>query len=259
MRFAVLLAPAAILLAGAGYFQLHPTQYAATVSAASPAAVERDKDPAPSDDDRDGEIVRHGLDASDLTEAEASTLFVAAGRRYMRRKLAWQAAEGGQSAPEKLESLRREMELARKVCDLADSLGRRARELSEFARADQEMERRLLYAPSTVLGLADRFEGTTAFSEGDLRTMESAFQKRFGRSLPVSARGASAVHRSMGFDHRGRFDVAVSPEQLEGVWVRQYLTAKNVPFFAFRSAVRGKATGAHIHIGPASGRRLPSD
>jgi hypothetical protein len=61
----------------------------------------------------------------------------------------------------------------------------------------------------------------------------------------------------MGFDHRGRFDVALSPSQPQGVWARRYLTEKHVTFFAFRSAVPGKATGAHIHIGPASTRRVP--
>ena len=67
----------------------------------------------------------------------------------------------------------------------------------------------------------------------------------------------SAVHRAMGFDHHGRFDLAVSPSQPEGVWARRYLTEKHVTFFAFRSAVPGRATGAHIHIGPASTHRAP--
>jgi hypothetical protein len=51
--------------------------------------------------------------------------------------------------------------------------------------------------------------------------------------------------------------VALSPSQPQGVWARRYLTEKHVTFFAFRSAVPGKATGAHIHIGPASTRRVP--
>jgi hypothetical protein len=36
--------------------------------------------------------------------------------------------------------------------------------------------------------------------------------------------------------------------------VRRYLIAKGVPFLAFRGAVRGQATGAHIHIGLPSSR-----
>ena len=39
-----------------------------------------------------------------------------------------------------------------------------------------------------------------------------------------------------------------------GVWLIEYLTQNHIPFFAFRGAVKGKATGAHIHIGPMSTR-----
>ena len=66
--------------------------------------------------------------------------------------------------------------------------------------------------------------------------------------------GETAVHRSLGFDHRGRVDVAISPDQPEGVWLRHYLTDNHIPYFAFRQAVPGKATGAHIHMGPMSTR-----
>ena len=42
--------------------------------------------------------------------------------------------------------------------------------------------------------------------------------------------------------------------QPEGVWLREYLSGKDIPYFAFRRAVPGKATGAHIHLGPMSTR-----
>jgi len=154
-------------------------------------------------------------------------------------------------------SLRLEMEAARKVCDVAESLGRPAAESAVTAQADWELERRLVYIPSAMAGLTERFDGASPFSETDLVEMELAFLKQFGKPMPVSARGESAVHRAMGFDHRGRFDVAVGPSQPEGVWARRYLTEKNVPFLAFRGAVPGRATGAHIHIGPPSSHRTP--
>jgi hypothetical protein len=66
--------------------------------------------------------------------------------------------------------------------------------------------------------------------------------------------GETAVHRSLGFDHRGRVDVAINPDQPEGHWLLEYLVDKHIPYFAFRHAVTGKATGAHIHIGPMSTR-----
>jgi len=49
-------------------------------------------------------------------------------------------------------------------------------------------------------------------------------------------------------------DVAIHPDTTEGVWLRQYLTTNGIPFLAFRQAVPGKATGAHIHLGPMSTR-----
>jgi hypothetical protein len=72
--------------------------------------------------------------------------------------------------------------------------------------------------------------------------------------MPVSADGETATHRALGFDHRGRVDVAVNPDQPEGVWLMGYLQKNRIPYFAFRMAVQGKATGAHIHIGPQSAR-----
>ena len=84
--------------------------------------------------------------------------------------------------------------------------------------------------------------------------METAYQGRFGKPLPVSALGETAVHKSLGFDHRGRVDVALFPDAPEGVWLREYLTSHHIPYFAFRHAIPGKATGAHIHIGPGSTR-----
>jgi hypothetical protein len=66
--------------------------------------------------------------------------------------------------------------------------------------------------------------------------------------------GETAVHRALGFDHHGRVDVALYPDTTEGVWLRQYLAQNHIPYIAFRHAVPGKATGAHIHIGPMSTR-----
>jgi hypothetical protein len=60
----------------------------------------------------------------------------------------------------------------------------------------------------------------------------------------------------MGFDHTGRLDVALSPDQAEGMWLCSFLRSMGIPFYGFRGAIAGKATGAHIHIGPAS-ERIP--
>jgi hypothetical protein len=51
----------------------------------------------------------------------------------------------------------------------------------------------------------------------------------------------------------------VSPDQPEGVWLMHFLQTNKIPYFAFRMAVKGMATGAHIHIGPGSTRLAMSD
>ena len=259
MRFAAALS-AILLLGGSLYFFARVRENAASRAAAldfnrpSPAPLEDQVG-----DDYDRALIRTLLDLKDLTDEQSNSLLQAAGRRYMRRKLAYaaatQAVNTGRDGTAVLDPLRRDMEAARKVCDVAESLARRRQESLMLAQEDLELERRFAYIPSSMLGLVERFDGAAAFTEADLETMERAFQEHFGKPLPVSARGDGPVHRAMGFDHRGRFDLAVSPLQPEGVWARRYLTEKHVTFFAFRSAVPGKATGAHIHVGPASTRR----
>ena len=64
----------------------------------------------------------------------------------------------------------------------------------------------------------------------------------------------TAVHTALGMDHTGRVDVAVNPDSPEGIWLREYLDARAIPYYAFRVAMAGKATAPHIHIGPGSTR-----
>jgi hypothetical protein len=261
MRFAAAAVPAILLLAGACYFFAKAKGDAG--GSASDARSLQASAPLPAGDlvadESDRELVRSLIERKNLTNGQADALLEAAGRRYIRRKLAFDAAkravDAGTAPPGELEPLRSEMEAARRVCDAAERLGRPNRDMEAIAQADWEMEKRLAYFPSGMTGLAEHYEGGSPFGEADLEAMGQAFFKIW--PMPVSTRGESAVHRSMGFDHRGRFDVALSPSQPQGVWARRYLTEKHVTFFAFRSAVPGKATGAHIHIGPASTRRVP--
>lgn len=107
-------------------------------------------------------------------------------------------------------------------------------------------------APEEAARLAERYDGDGVFGSAQLKQVVLAFEKKFSKPLPISARGDTAVHRSLGFDHRGRVDVAVDPDQPEGVWLRRLLQSLRIPFFAFRSPIQGKSTGPHIHIGPPS-------
>ena len=104
----------------------------------------------------------------------------------------------------------------------------------------------------------EHYEGDGAFDESrELAPLEFAFANRFARPLPISAEGETEVHRALGFDHRGRVDVAVDPSQPEGLWLRQYLKIHKIPYYAFTHAIPGKATAAHVHIGPGSTRLAP--
>jgi hypothetical protein len=256
MRFSLVLVPAFLLLAGTGYFIARPTEKA------GPAAVEARVDPSavPLEDrvadEYDAELVRNALQSKALSDADSTAMVGAAGRRYMRRKIAHNAAvQAGNTSPQALDALRQEMDQARRVCDLTESLGRHT-DLATL-QAEIDMEQRLSFLPSGLGALAEHHDGRLTFSEADLKQLEQEFLTTFGHPLPVSAHGDSAVHRAMGFDHRGRTDVALRPDTTEGVWVRRYLTARGVSFFAFRGPAPGKATGAHIHIGPASGKVVP--
>jgi hypothetical protein len=101
----------------------------------------------------------------------------------------------------------------------------------------------------------EHYEGDGAFDESrELPPLEWAFESKFAHALPISAEGETEVHRALGFDHRGRVDVAVVPSQPEGIWLRQYLKLHKIPYYAFAHAVPGKATAAHVHIGPGSTR-----
>jgi hypothetical protein len=256
MRFSVILVPAFLLLAGTGFFLARPKENAAL------AAVEAKLDRSEGliedavADQYDSELVRNALQSKHLSDAESTAMIAAAGRRYMRRKMAYNAAlQSGTAAPQTLESLQRQIDLARRICNLTESL---AHPIDlDALQAELDIERRLAFMPSGIGALAERHDGRLTFTDADLKQLEREFLATFGRPLPVSARGDSAVHRSMGFDHRGRTDVALRPDTTEGVWVRHYLTGKGVSFFAFRGAAAGKATGAHIHIGPASGKLAP--
>lgn len=97
-----------------------------------------------------------------------------------------------------------------------------------------------------------RFNGSALWSLTDASRIEKFFMQTFGRSLPVSAFGQTIVHERMKFDHRDAIDVALHPDSDEGRSLIAYLRNAGIPFIAFRNALPGAATGAHIHIGKPS-------
>jgi len=133
--------------------------------------------------------------------------------------------------------------------------------LAKFEKAAREIQSvtRIDYQDKFSKGM-EHFEGSANFEESrDLKPLELAFAKKFDRALPISADGETNLHRSLGFDHAGRVDVAINPSDSEGVWLRHYLRVRGIPYYAFTRAIRGKATSAHIHIGPGSTRLHNAD
>jgi hypothetical protein len=126
-------------------------------------------------------------------------------------------------------------------------------EVAVFAAAELAMMKQMEEGAGMPSGpRVEQFVGKGSFSTADYAKVATAFTARFSHSLPISANGETAVHRSMGFDHSGRIDVGLYPDSVEGQWLRHYLTVNRIPFFAFRGAVAHQATGAHIHMGPPS-------
>lgn len=103
-------------------------------------------------------------------------------------------------------------------------------------------------------GLA-RFNGAAAWSlAADTPRLQQFFQGRFGRALPISAFGQTALHDRMGFDHRNAVDLAVHPDSPEGRALMEHLRAQGIPFIAAWGAIPGSTSGAHIHVGQPSPR-----
>jgi hypothetical protein len=209
-------------------------------------------------DAQDAATIRKSIYNQDLTQDQADSLVAAAARRFERRKKAYDDAKNlvdlGVMPSHSLTDPLQEMDFARKEYDLADTRAKLAQQAIEMAEAEDALQAQLAEHPSETPSHVDRFDGNGIFTPQIFQRVETAFASHFGKPLPVSANGDTAVHRSLGFDHRGRVDVAVHPDQPEVVWLREYLMEHRIPFFAFRQAVPGKATGAHIHIGKMSTR-----
>jgi len=99
-----------------------------------------------------------------------------------------------------------------------------------------------------------RHTGSNSWTVANLSSVQVFFASTFGRTLPVSAYGQTATHTRLGFDHSRAVDVALHPDSAEGHALINYLQSRGITVIAFRTAVPGAATGAHIHIGSPSHR-----
>jgi hypothetical protein len=191
---------------------------------------------------------------------------VAAARRRVERKQARieelkPLVEQGIYPRNALAPLAEELEEMEKTLELALSREKFLREMADMARAEEQWAR-IEAGPEPGAGarpVSERFDGMGTFTPAHWKRVVLAYESAFGKPVPVSAHGETAMHKALGFDHRGRVDVALNPDDPEGVWLREFLTREKIPFFAFRAAVAGKSTAPHIHIGPPSLRIKVAD
>jgi hypothetical protein len=99
-----------------------------------------------------------------------------------------------------------------------------------------------------------RFTGLGSWSLSNAWRVQSFFQQKFGRPLPIAAFGQSKLHDAWHWDHRNAMDVNLHPLSAEGQALMAFLRANGIPFGAFTHAIPGVATGPHIHVGMPSHR-----
>jgi hypothetical protein len=152
----------------------------------------------------------------------------------------------GAAAPNSLVAFRDRLTFADKQFELATSRARLVEEQAKIVSAEGRLDELIDEE------LAIWSEGDPGQWDADILEIDAIYFEEFGQPLPISAAGNTDLHVSMGFDHTGRYDVAVSPDDIEGLFLMSLLEEWEIPYIAFRSAVPGQATGPHIHIGPPS-------
>ena len=151
-------------------------------------------------------------------------------------------------------------QIERALADALARLGEDKRRISEHDIAITEtlMRDELLRLPNLAnggysdTGTLIRFNGDPIWSLAGAPKIQKFFLQTFGRGLPISASGQTAIHDRLQFDHRNALDIALHPDSQEGLSLISYLRQNRIPFIAFRNAVAGSSTGAHIHIGRPS-------
>jgi hypothetical protein len=169
----------------------------------------------------------------------------------------WERAYAdGRATQEQLEASQRELDVAAvRVAQTRRMVVQSSQALAEVAVAVRHGRRRPLprgelESTATLV----RFDGSRAWSLEGAPGIARFFQERFARPLPVSAMGQTSAHDRLALDHRHGLDIAVHPDSAEGQALMAHLRAHGIAFLAYRRAVDGAATGAHIHIGPPSQR-----
>jgi hypothetical protein len=205
----------------------------------------------------DESILRYSALATDLLPDEADQMVTVAERMFLRsQKRAMQTrqlVETGILARSEAEASSSDVINAKLQLDLAIERARLVKEMA-LQKHQAEIETEAESHPEWNGQVYTRYDGNGIFTRADFNKISAAYLTAFGHAIPVSADGQTAVHTALGFNHAGRIDIALNPDQKEGVWLLRYLEKNHIPYYAFRGAVAHKATGAHIHLGPGSTR-----
>jgi hypothetical protein len=218
------------------------------------------------EDALDGTLLKQNLYSKDLLPEQTDQMIAVAERMVVRRERALNRMQAlvaaGVVAPSDAQTTGTDLGRAQQELAWAQERAKLVAQIAESVRLEKaiaSMETEVDSHPEWIGSVYTKFDGNGVFTPLELTTLKIDYATKFARALPISADGETAVHRALGFDHRGRVDVAVNPEQPEGQWLMHYLQSKRIPYFAFRAAVPHKATGAHIHVGPQSTRLSASD
>src|SRR5262249_16177593 len=143
------------------------------------------------------------LRVEDFTKEQSDRMVTAAQRLVDRQQERYERTKSlvneGIVARASLTSMLEDLDFRRKALDLANFRAKLVDELAEQARVEGEVEESgPIFNSKSIM---ERFDGAGIFREADFLKISAAFEKNFGRSLPVSAKGATALHRSLGFDH----------------------------------------------------------
>ncbi len=210
---------------------------------------------------KDMSILRRSIYSQDLLPEQAEQMVAVAQRVVLRRQRSLiemqQLVSSGVISRAEAESSGADFERSRTELHLAETRAHLIQQMAETLRIEKgiaNLEMQVDSHPEWNGAVYTRYDGKGSVTPAEIEKVTVAFSTRFAKAMPISANGETALHKSLGFDHRGRVDVAVSPDQPEGAWLMRFLESNRIPYFAFRMAVPGKATGAHIHIGPQSAK-----
>jgi hypothetical protein len=209
----------------------------------------------------DQSILQSHSYVKDLTVEQADQMLYVAQRLVMRRQRSMiemqELVQSGVISRSEAEASGADFNRAQTELHLAETRVNLILQMTETLRLQKSiasLENEAESHPEWAGQVYTKYDGNGIFTATDFQKVSAAFSAKFYKPLPVSADGETATHRALGFDHRGRVDVALSPDMPEGAWLLRYLQTNRIPYFAFRMAVPGKATGAHIHMGPQSTR-----